>query len=158
MNVIELRNKDQLLDRAINVFWQQWGSEENFKFYEDAILQSATTSSDIPRFYVAVEDGEIIGTYAILRNDINSRQDLCPWLACLYVAEEQRGKGIGAKLLEHGLRVAAEKGYENMYLTTDLVNYYERYGWKNNGIVYGPDGGSIKLYEKKTAQKNPDGS
>lgn len=152
MQIIELRDKGQLLDKAIQVFWKQWGSESNFKFYEDAIRHSATTSSDIPRFYVAVEDGEIIGTYAILRNDINSRQDLCPWLACLYVAEEHRGKGIGARLLEHGLSVAAEKGYENLYLTTDLENYYERYGWKNSGIAYGPDGGSIKLYEKGTAK------
>ncbi|WP_244951578.1 hypothetical protein [Sutcliffiella horikoshii] len=44
MEIIEIRNKDQLLDKAIQVFWQQWGSEENFKFYEDAILHSATTS------------------------------------------------------------------------------------------------------------------
>ncbi|MBM7621599.1 GNAT superfamily N-acetyltransferase [Bacillus tianshenii] len=152
MEIIELRNKDRLLDQAIEVFWQQWGSEENFKFYEDAILHSAATSSDIPRFYVAVEAGEIIGTYAILRNDLNSRQDLCPWLACLYVAEEHRGKGIGAKLLDHGLSVAAEKGYENLYLTTDIENYYEKYGWKNSGIVYGAGGGSIKLYEKGTAK------
>ncbi|KPB04140.1 GNAT family N-acetyltransferase [Bacillus sp. CHD6a] len=152
MRIMELRGKDRLLEQAIHVFWQQWGSEENFKFYEDAILHSATTSSDIPRFYVAVEEGEIIGTYAILRNDLNSRQDLCPWLACLYVAEKHRGKGIGAKLLDHGLSEAAEKGYENLYLTTDLENYYERYGWKNSGIVYGADGGSIKLYEKRTAQ------
>lgn len=105
-------------DQAIQVFWQQWGSEENVTFYEDAIRHSTTTSSDIPRFYVAVKEGNIIGTYAILRNDLNSRQDLCPWLACLYVAEEYRGKGIGAKLLEHGLSVAAENGYENLYLTT----------------------------------------
>jgi GNAT superfamily N-acetyltransferase len=152
MEIIELRKKDPLLDQAIQVFWQQWGSEENFKFYEDAILHSATTSSDIPRFYVAVEGEKIIGTYAILRNDLNSRQDLCPWLACLYVTEEHRGKGIGEKLLDHGLRVAADKGYENLYLTTDIENYYEKYGWKNSGIVYGPGGGSIKLYEKKTAQ------
>jgi len=152
MKIIELRDNNELLHQAIQVFWQQWGSEENFKFYEDAILHSSTTSSDIPRFYVAVEEGEIIGTYAILRNDINSRQDLCPWLACLYVAKEHRGKGIGARLLEHGLRVAAEKGFENLYLTTDLDNYYERYGWKHSGIAYGPGGGSIKLYEKETAR------
>ncbi|MCM3620106.1 GNAT family N-acetyltransferase [Sutcliffiella horikoshii] len=152
MEIIELRNKNQLLDQAIQVFWQQWGSEGNFKFYEDAILHSATTSSDIPRFYVAVEDGKIIGTYAILRNDLNSRQDLCPWLACLYVAEEHRGKGIGEKLLNHGLSVVAEKGYENLYLTTDIENYYERYGWESKGVVYGPGGGSIKLYEKGTGQ------
>jgi Predicted acetyltransferase len=152
MEIIELRDKNTFLNQAIQVFWQQWGSEENFKFYEDAILHSATTSSDNPRFYVVVEEGEIIGTYAILRNDINSRQDLCPWLACLYVAEEHRGKGIGAKLLEHGLSVASAKGYDNLYLSTDLENYYERYGWINTGIVYGPGGGSIKLYEKGTAQ------
>ena len=125
------------------------GSEDNYKFYEDCMIHS--TSAKLPSFYVALEEGKIIGTYALLRNDINSRQDLCPWLACLYVDEGHRGKGIGSQLLQHGLEEAARKGYKTLYLTSDLEGYYEKYGWRNTGVAYGVGGGDIKIYEKDTS-------
>jgi GNAT superfamily N-acetyltransferase len=153
MEIVKLQDRNSQFEKAIQVFWRQWGNEKNYKFYEDAMIHSCTTSSDIPRFYVAIEKGHIIGTYALLRNDLNSRQDLCPWLACLYVEEEHRGREIGSKLLQHGLKEAAKKGYEKLFLSTDLENYYEKYGWRNCGVVYGVSGGHIKLYEKDTGLK-----
>src|SRR3954469_21029064 len=98
MEILVLQDRNDLFEKAVQVFWKEWGSETNYKFYEDCMLQSTTTSSDLPRFYVAIEEGKIIGTYALLRNDINSRQDLCPWLACLFVDENHRCKEIGSKL------------------------------------------------------------
>lgn len=150
MEIIELKDRNELFEKAVHVFWKQWGNDHNFKFYEDAMIHSCTTSSDIPRFYVAIKNGDIIGTYALLRNDLNSRQDLCPWLACLYVKEEYRGRKIGSTLLQHSLEQAAQKGYQKLYLSTDLENYYEQYGWKNSGVVYGVSGDYMKLYEKET--------
>lgn len=150
MQIVELQERDSLFEKAVYVFWEVWGDEHNYPFYEDAMIHSRGTSSDIPRFYVAMEKEEIIGTYALLRNDLNSRQDLCPWLACLFVKEEYRGKEIGSMLLQHGLKEAAKKDYNKLYLSTDLDGYYEKYGWKNSGVVYGVNGGHIKLYEKDT--------
>jgi GNAT superfamily N-acetyltransferase len=150
MEIIELRDRNHLFEKAVQVFWKVWGSEDNYKFYEDCMIHSASTSETLPRFYVALEAGEIIGTYALLRNDINSRQDLCPWLACLFVEEKHRGQEIGALLLQHGLEEAAKKGYKKLYLTSDLEGFYEKYGWRNNGLAYGIGGGNIKIYENET--------
>ncbi|RNA67679.1 GNAT family N-acetyltransferase [Alteribacter keqinensis] len=153
MEIIELQERNDLFKKAVQIFWEVWGNDHNYKFYEDAIQHSCSIASDIPCFYVAFEEGDIIGTYALLRNDLNSRQDLCPWLACLFVSSEHRGNEIGSKLLQHGLKEAAKKGYDKLYLSTDLEGYYEKYGWKNSGIVYGVSGGHIKLYEKYTGLK-----
>ena len=150
MEIIDLRERNKLFEKAVHVFWEQWGNDNNFKFYEDAMIHSHSDSTELPRFYVATEDVDIIGTYALLRNDLNSRQDLCPWLACLFVNEKFRSRGIGAELLRHGLQQAAKKGYDKLYLSTDLEGYYEKYGWQNSGIVYGASGDYIKLYEKDT--------
>jgi GNAT superfamily N-acetyltransferase len=150
MEIIELLDRNALFEEAIQVFWEVWGNEDNFKFYEDCMIHSAAASSDLPRFYAAVEKEKIIGTYALLRNDINSRQDLCPWLACLFVDKEHRGKEIGSLLLNHGLKEAGKKGYKNLYLTSDLEGFYEKYGWSSNKLTYGVTGGSIKVYEKET--------
>ncbi|WP_102028445.1 GNAT family N-acetyltransferase [Salirhabdus sp. Marseille-P4669] len=154
MQIIELNKQSNYLEEAITIFWNQWGNEKNFPFYEDCIRHSTTTNDPIPRFYIAVENNHIIGTYALLRNDLNSRQDLYPWFACLYVTEVNRGREIGSKLLNHALTETAMKGYPKLYLTTDLEGYYEKYGWIHSGYVYGIFGDSIKLYEKLTNVKS----
>ncbi|MBD1383345.1 GNAT family N-acetyltransferase [Bacillus sp. IB182487] len=151
MKITEIKQGTELFDKAVQVFWGQWGNEGNYKFYNDAILHSCNTSEEIPRFYVALNNKSIIGTYALIRNDLNSRQDLWPWLACLYVDPEFRGNEMGSRLLEHALKEAARKGFSKLYLTSDLEGYYEKYGWTHLTECYGASGGSIKLYEKSTS-------
>ncbi|KZE69115.1 acetyltransferase [Fictibacillus phosphorivorans] len=148
MKIIEVQQRKDLVDKAVNVFWKQWGSEQNYKFYEDCIVHSCQTEDALPRFYIALIEEEIVGTYALLRNDLNSRQDLYPWFACLYVDPEHRGKELGSQILQHAIEETTRKGFENLYLSTDLEGYYEKYGWSHAGEVYGADGGSLKIYMK----------
>ncbi|MBM7583488.1 GNAT superfamily N-acetyltransferase [Bacillus pakistanensis] len=148
MEIIEIGQKKELFNDAVHVFWKEWGNEDNFKFYQDCMIHSCKTEDEIPRFYVALINESIIGTYALIRNDLNSRQDLSPWLACLFVDPKYRGSDIGAKLLQHAMEETSKKGYENLYLTTDLEGYYERYGWQHLTDCYGVSGGSIKVYTK----------
>ncbi|TCJ81938.1 UNVERIFIED_ORG: acetyltransferase (GNAT) family protein [Bacillus cereus] len=115
------------------------------------MTNALTDPNDIPSFYIAKVDDKIIGTYALIRNDLNSRQELSPWLACLFVDEKFRGNSIGEKLLNHGLLEAAKRGYHFLYLTSDLNGYYEKYGWDKIGVAYGPSGGCIPLFKKSTA-------
>ncbi|OXM82286.1 GNAT family N-acetyltransferase [Paenibacillus rigui] len=75
-----------------------------------------------------------------------SRQDLFPWLACLYISPDYRGKAIGRKLLEHGITISKGKGYNKLYLCTTLDNYYERYGWEYFDKGYYLNGEETKIY------------
>ena len=111
IQIFDIREKRELLKEAVNYFWNHWGSASNLNFYRDCIERSCDTESDIPRFYIALEDNKIIGSYAILRSDLNSRQDLFPWFACLYVEPEYRGKKIGAQLQNHAINEVRLKGY-----------------------------------------------
>lgn len=150
MNIVEIQQQMDLFDKAINVFWEQWGNEHNYKFYQDCMIHSCKTTDEIPRFYIALKNECIIGTFALIRNDLNSRQDLYPWLACLYVDPDYRGKEIGSQLLQHAIQETSNKGFEKLYLSTDLEGYYEKYGWMHLGEVHGVSGSSLKLYEKST--------
>ncbi|RDY72533.1 N-acetyltransferase [Halobacillus trueperi] len=150
MKIIRLQERSDLIDLAIDVFWEQWGSEDNFKLYEDCIRQSLKNEDELPLFYILLNEDEIIGTYALLRNDMNSRQDLCPWLACLYVHPDHRGRKIGKQLLSHAIEEASRIGYDDLHLATDLEGYYEKYGWKQEGEAFGISGESIKVYIKAT--------
>ncbi|MYL72607.1 GNAT family N-acetyltransferase [Halobacillus litoralis] len=150
MRISSLQERKDLVRLATNVFWEQWGSENNFKLYEDCIRQSLKDEDELPLFYILLDEEEIIGTYALLRNDMNSRQDLCPWFACLYVKPDHRGQKIGEQLLRHASEEAGRLGYDTLHLGTDLEGYYEKYGWEQEGKAYDLAGEPIRVYTRAT--------
>ncbi|WP_413374582.1 GNAT family N-acetyltransferase [Alkalihalobacillus sp. 1P02AB] len=153
MEIIKVQKEHPLFKQAVEAFWNIWGEEKNYPFYFDCMENASNAKDDIPSFYIALDTDKIIGTFAVIRNDLNSRQDLFPWLACLYVDEAYRGKRLGYTMLEHAVKVATELGHEALYLTSDLVGYYEKDGWEEIGLAYGVSGGSIKVYRKWTSLK-----
>lgn len=147
MEIIDVKELANRFDEALELFWGYWGSENNRPFYEQC-MRNSHGPDGIPCFYVAVIDEEMVGTYALLRNDINSRHDLYPWFACLYVKDEYRGKGIAATLLQHASGQAMSLGFKMLYLESNLEGFYEKLGWEENGITYDPFGHHAKIYVK----------
>lgn len=148
--ICELKEQANQFDNAVQLFWSQWGTDTNYKFVYDCMLHSMRTESELPRFYIAVHKDSIIGIYALLRNDLISRQDIYPWLACLYVVPEFRGQAIGAQMMQHGLRETRLMGYDHLYLCTDLDGYYENSGWVylTGGYIF--NGEATKIYRAST--------
>lgn len=152
MEIKELSQVPHLLDIAIDYFWKEWGNNSNHAFYKDCMMHSLDVEKSLPKFYLGFLGEEIIGSYALLTNDIISRQDLMPWFACLLVNEDKRGQGFGEQLLTHGLQQAKEKGFKKLYLSSDLVNFYEKKGWTHNCHGYNVFGDAFKIYEKMTGE------
>lgn len=147
--IVDIRQKPEKVQDAVQYFWKQWGTESSFHFYRDCMERSVETESDVPRFYVMLDGERIIGGYALLRSDLNSRQDLFPWFACLYVEPEYRGKKLGEQLQNHAIREVQAKGYDRLYLCTDLTEYYEKNNWTHIGKGYLLDDEETRIYEYK---------
>jgi predicted acetyltransferase len=154
MEITEISTRPEMLDTAIDYFWKCWGSDSNYKFYRDCILHSVDPLKPLPKFYVVLENDKIIASYALLINDIISRQDLYPWFACLFVNPEYRKRGIAGKLLTHGLQEAATKGYNKLYLSSDLENFYERKGWTYLGDGYNIVDDINRIFYKETKENS----
>ena len=148
--IIEISYRPELLDKAVEFIWKCWGDDTNFKFYKDCITHSLEKDKILPKFYLALENEDIIGSYSLLTNDLISRQDLMPWFACLYVTDHYRNKGIATRLLNHGLKEAKRKGFRTLYLSTDLVDFYEKNGWKHLCNGYNVFNKELKIYYKDT--------
>jgi predicted N-acetyltransferase YhbS len=137
-NLISVREHPEYLERATNYFSTKWEIEYNF--YYDCIKHSITTPNPLPRWYLLVnENDEIVGSYGLIINDFNSRQDLWPWLCALYVEENERGKKLGAMMLEHGKCEAKKLGFDTLYLMTSHIGYYEKYGFTYIAQCYNPE-------------------
>ena len=62
---------------------------------------------------------------------MQSRLDLKPWLASVFVPSEHRERGVGEALVQRVVDEAREIGYETLYLfTTDKEAFYAKRGWK----------------------------
>ena len=145
IQILAVREHPEYLDRAVDYFASKWGVDR--KGYYDCISNSLTAESPLPRWYLMLKSGEIIGSYGLIVNDFISRQDLWPWLCALYVEESERGKALGSHLLAHGRVEAAKLGFKKLYLTTDHIGYYEKYGWRYIADGYGFSGDKGRIYE-----------
>lgn len=142
--IISVRENPEYLSHAVDYFSSKWGA--GYDVYKDCITHSLDTPSPLPRWYLLEKDGgEIIGCFSLITNDFNSRQDLWPWLAALYIEETERGQALGGKMLAHGVAEAKRLGFDTVYLATDHIGYYEKYGWKYIGTCYSP-GDESRLY------------
>jgi predicted acetyltransferase len=75
------------------------------------------------------------------------RKDLCPWFCALYIEPAERCRQLGEKLLTHSRYEAAKLGFIKVYLNTDHIRYYEKYGWRYIGDFAHQSGVDARVYE-----------
>ena len=73
----------------------------------------------------------------MIENDFHDRKDLTPNVCAVYTEKEYRGQGIARKLLDMVVKDMKSKGITPIYLATNHVNFYERYGWEFLCMVQG---------------------
>lgn len=64
-------------------------------------------------------------------------KDLTPNVCAVYTEKEYRCKGIAGHLLGMAVEDLKAKGISQVYLLTDHVGFYERYGWEFLCMVQG---------------------
>ena len=143
--IINIRESSEWLERAADYFSSRWDIDK--KLYLDSMNDSISTQKTVPRWYLMLRGDDIIGGFGLIDNDFMIRTDLCPWLCALYVEPAERGQKRGAKLLAHGCRESAKLGYDKIYLNTDHIGYYEKYGWRYIGNFAHQSGVDTRVYE-----------
>jgi putative acetyltransferase len=81
-------------------------------------------------FWVAEEDGKIVGTVAI-----RPKEGATCELKRLYLSKEARGRGLGRALYEHAEAFAKSAGYDRIWLDSsrkfaDARRLYEKNGFR----------------------------
>ena len=80
---------------------------------------------------VAITDETVIGIVSLKVNDMDTRPELTPWLAGLYVVPAYRRRGIGHRLVQAAIAKASEFRVEKLYLyTPGAERFYAALGWR----------------------------
>lgn len=97
----------------------------------EARLQGATGRSEIPSIVIAVDGPKLVGSAALVGQDMSDRLELTPWLAAVYVKPKYRRQGIAATLVGRVEQEAKALGTEQIYLFTEHEEaFYAKRGWE----------------------------
>lgn len=133
MEIIDLRNAPQHISTIARWHLDEWGYLNPGKTLEYRIerMQRYLADNPIPSMLIAVEGEAILGTAALVEADMDSHPELTPWLASVYIREDQRGCGLGKKLVQALMDFAGQQQLEQLYLfTPDQASFYAKLGWK----------------------------
>lgn len=84
----------------------------------------------VPMTVVAVSAGTLLGSASLIAHDMDTRMDLSPWLASVYVAPSYRRQGVGSALVREIAAHAKALSFPHLYLfTPDRARFYEHLGW-----------------------------
>lgn len=147
MKIITIKEHPEMLDTFITYFQKIWATETSKPVYSDCIRNSIDKNQLIPNWYLLMNDNEIVGCCGLITNDFISRMDLSPWLCALFIEKKFRGHAFGSLLIERIKKDVSEQGIKNLYLCTDHIGYYEKYGFQYIGQGFHPWGEASRIYK-----------
>lgn len=131
---ITLRERKELLITAAEWFNAKWGVPT--KAYLECMNEYLQGDTEYG-WYLCVDNERIVGGLGVIENDFHNRKDLTPNICAVFVEEKYRSQGIAGKLLNMAVEDLRKKGITQVYLLTDHIGFYERYGWEFLCMVQG---------------------
>jgi GNAT superfamily N-acetyltransferase len=153
---MEITFLKELLDSIIQIaqwYYAEWkgiyeASGLSFEDVKTAVAERTNTGT-IPLAVVALDDKRIVGTGCLKTHDMDTRIELTPWLAGIYVERTKRRKGIGSMIVSCLDDIVKKLGMPRLYLYTPRSTiFYARLGWVEN-VITTYKGQHVAIMEKK---------
>lgn len=134
-------------------FYREWAYLYPDKTIDDVrrAIEERANRDAIPIALVAFEGTALVGTICLKTHDMDTRLDLSPWLAGLFVTESRRRQGIGTALVKAIEQKADALGIRKLYLyTPSAASFYVRMAWQDRETTE-YHGAKVTIMEKEMA-------
>jgi GNAT superfamily N-acetyltransferase len=128
-----LADSPQLVPVIAKWHHDQWSYLNPDRSLSDRIAEYQTGHGrgQIPTTVVAFLEDQPVGSASLIEHDMDTRLELTPWLASVFVSPLHRGQGIGSALVRRIEKEAENLGIGVLYLfTPDQESLYTRLRWK----------------------------
>ena len=131
---ITLRDVPEWMPPAAEWFHNKWGiPTEAYLECMEAYIHDETEYG----LYLCLNGNQIVGGMGVIENDFHDRKDLVPNVCAVFTDEKYRNQGIAGNLLNMVVDDMKSKGISPIYLVTDHIGFYEKYGWEFLCMVQG---------------------
>lgn len=112
--------------------------------YLAALLTKGEFNQTVGRgtVFLLIDGDRLVSFVTLAERDCVDAPDLTPWIGFVHTSPEYRGHRHVGKLLDHACAVARQHGAARVYLCTDHVGLYEKYGFtylQNRVDIHGED-------------------
>ncbi len=109
-----------------------------------------STLGESSKLFLLTDKDKLVSFCTLCEKDEIHDTEFSPWVGFVYTFPENRGKRCIGLLLDKVLSAAKQSGYENVYISTDHVGLYEKYGFEFVGTMKTIYGGESRVYRKNT--------
>ena len=100
------------------------------------------------KLFMLTEGDKLISFINFSARDDISDMALPPWLGFFHTSPEYRGNGYGQRLLDYACNFAKQSGYNAVYISTNHIGLYEKFGFTFQGIADDVRGNPSRVYKK----------
>ncbi|MEI8601425.1 GNAT family N-acetyltransferase [Shewanella sp. PP-Sp27a-2] len=133
MKVIDLKSAPQHIPQLAQWHHQEWAHLSSADATVTTLIEQMSeylTDAAIPKMFICEDANQVMGSSSLTAADMDTRTDLSPWLANVYVNPHYRNKGLGKLLVNAIVDYAKALGLQKIYLfTADKAEFYQTLGW-----------------------------
>ena len=134
MKIYNLKDKIEYVEEVAQLEYEEWADNKEI----DKVNRISKKKNKIINMFneksfcklILLDEEKLIGFVSIFPHDCDELPDLTPWYATMYVKKEYRKKGYSKILNDAILNEARNRGFKEIFLKTELDNYYEKFGAK----------------------------
>ncbi len=82
------------------------------------------------QLFMMTEGDNIVSFATLTKVDCIDDDSLYPWIGFVYTHPDYRGQRRSGEVIDCACRSAKQQGYDKVYLATDHVGFYEKYGFE----------------------------
>lgn len=137
--IVKLKDHPRALDAVSAWIDREWGAfsgrtpAQTRERFEQELRHSPSPNAQLPISCVALVGERAVGVATLRdRDSVDWDPSVKPWICNVFVAEEARGKEVGARLCRSLESVASELEYRHIYLATVMAqdSLYHRLGYE----------------------------
>jgi RimJ/RimL family protein N-acetyltransferase len=80
--------------------------------------------------YLLMDGQKLVSFLTLTKQDVIRDESMFPWIGFVFTQPEYRGHRYSEKLMNYAENVAKAQGHTHVYVATDHVGLYEKYGYE----------------------------
>ena len=131
--------------------WVQYSPTMDFYATKNKFQNIYAKDDNLPFGIAMFENNELIGFLVFKDSSLKKYPQYKIWIDDVMIFNDFRNQGYGTKMINKALAILKELGYNKAYLWTDKApTFYEKIGFTYEHEVEKNEGGTGRLYSKKT--------